>query len=97
MVSLCLQSDAAGAQRRRVPIYRAFGRWSNGRRLILGAKMTCTERESVDNDMHYRPVGQLIYDPLRLSPKSPKQAGAKDFVIAEAPANCRTGVPLRDR
>jgi hypothetical protein len=58
--------------------------------------MTCTEREFVDNDMHYRPVGQLIYDPLKPWSKFPKQAGAKDSVIAETPANCRSGVPLRD-
>jgi hypothetical protein len=50
--------------------------------------MTCTEREFVDNDMHYRPVGQLIYDPLKPWSKFPKQAGAKDSVIAETPANC---------
>src|SRR5437879_2924795 len=37
----------------------------------LRPKMTCTEREFVDNDMHYRPVGQLIYDPLKPSSKSP--------------------------
>jgi len=62
----------------------------------LRRKMTCTEREFVDNDMHYRPVSQLICDPLKPSSKSSKQAGAMDSVIAETPANRRSGVPLRD-